>query len=102
MAVTPRPATRSGLPMPVQPRFNGLCSISPRRYSDRQDCWHICFGDVHVGNMWEHGERMPTQKPNPIMPCPCGETFDSHLLEHTPVHVPDITAAQQRDGIIRR
>jgi hypothetical protein len=52
--------------------------------------------------MWERGERMPSQTPNPIMPCPCGATFNSHLLEHTIVHVPHITAAQRCDGIIHR
>ncbi len=52
--------------------------------------------------MRERGERMPTQEPNSMMPCPCGVTFNSHLLEHTMVHVPHITAAQQRDAIIRR
>jgi hypothetical protein len=52
--------------------------------------------------MHERGELMPTQKPNSMMPCSCGETFDSHKMEDTPIHVPHITAAQRRDGIIRR
>jgi hypothetical protein len=52
--------------------------------------------------MWERGERMPSQEPNSLMRCPCGETFDSHTLAHTLIHVPHITAAQQRDGISRR
>lgn len=52
--------------------------------------------------MQERGERMPTQKPSPMMPCPCGEIFNSHLREHTLVHVPHITAAQRQDGILRR
>ena len=151
--------------------------LTRRRHPDRQDCWHIYFGDVQVGTiagragqpfdqdpwewrcgfypgsdpgeqeggtaadferaranfeeawlafstrrteadyqawrdqrdwtamkyaMWERGEGMPTQKPNPMMPCPCGKTFNSHLLAHTLVHVPHISAAQQRDGITRR
>ena len=33
--------------------------------------------------MWEKGERLPAQKPSSLMACPCGETFDSHRLEHT-------------------
>jgi hypothetical protein len=28
--------------------------------------------------MWERGERMPSQIPSSIMPCPCGVRFDSH------------------------
>ena len=138
-----------------------------RRYPQRQDCWHVYNGDVHVGTiarragvqvdaapwgwhlgfypgtgsgegtagtantfddaradfeaawrrilptlteanlqewrdqrdwterkyaMWARGERMPSQKPNSMMRCPCGEMFDSHRLEHTLIHVPHITA----------
>jgi hypothetical protein len=37
-----------------------------------------------------------------MMRCPCGETFNNHRLEHSMVHVPHITAAQQRDGISRQ
>jgi hypothetical protein len=51
--------------------------------------------------MWERGERMPSQLPNSLMRCPCGETFDSHCLEHTLTHVPHITAAHVADGIRR-
>jgi hypothetical protein len=51
--------------------------------------------------MWETGEKMPSQKPNSLMRCPCGETFDSHLLEHTVIHVPHITKANQADEIRR-
>jgi hypothetical protein len=45
--------------------------------------------------MWEAGERFPSQKPSSLMKCPSGETFDSHRLEHTMVHVPHITEAQR-------
>jgi hypothetical protein len=48
--------------------------------------------------MWERGERMPSQKPSSLMTCPCGETFDSHRLEHTVIHVPHITAAETRQA----
>jgi hypothetical protein len=41
--------------------------------------------------MWEAGERFPSQKPSSLMKCPCGETFDSHRLENTLIHVPHIT-----------
>jgi hypothetical protein len=36
--------------------------------------------------------RMPSQKPSSLMICPCGQVFDSHLLEHTLIHVPHIVA----------
>jgi hypothetical protein len=51
--------------------------------------------------VWERGELLPSQKPNSMMCCPCGETFDSHRLAHNLVHVPHITAAQATDGIRR-
>jgi hypothetical protein len=35
------------------------------------------------------------------MTCPCGETFDGHLLGHTMIHVPHITKANQADEIRR-
>src|SRR6202790_2200065 len=44
--------------------------------------------------MWQAGERLPSQKPNSRMTCPCGEVFDSHRLEETVIHVPHISAAQ--------
>jgi hypothetical protein len=44
--------------------------------------------------MWERGERMPAQRPGSLMRCPSGEIFNSHLLEHTLIHVPHVTAAQ--------
>jgi hypothetical protein len=44
--------------------------------------------------MGERGERMPSKMPNSLMRCPCGESFDSHQLAHTRIHVPHITAAQ--------
>jgi hypothetical protein len=51
--------------------------------------------------IWERGERLPSQLPCSLMKCPCGETFDSHRLEHTLIHVPHITAAHAVDGIRR-
>jgi hypothetical protein len=45
--------------------------------------------------MWERGERLPSQKPNSLMTCPCGDVFDSHRLEQTTIHVPHISAAEQ-------
>jgi hypothetical protein len=49
--------------------------------------------------MWEAGERFPSQKPSSLMQCPCGETFDSHRLEHTVIHVPQITETQRAHEI---
>jgi hypothetical protein len=46
--------------------------------------------------MWERGEKLPSQIFSSLMTCPCGETFDSHRLEHTVIHVPHITAAETR------
>jgi hypothetical protein len=50
---------------------------------------------------WERGERLTSQMPSSLMRCPCGETFDSHKLECTMIHVPHITAAHATDGIHR-
>jgi hypothetical protein len=44
--------------------------------------------------MWERGEKFPSQVPNTMMRCPCGERFDSHRLKETVIHVPHITASQ--------
>ena len=38
---------------------------------------------------------LPSQKPNSLMRCPCGQVFDSHKLEHSLIHVPHITAARR-------
>jgi hypothetical protein len=143
-------------------------TLTRRRYPERHDCWHVYYGDVHVGTiakqvgippgqdhpwgwlcgfypgshprdhtsgtaetfdqarerfeaawrvflaklteadfqarrdqqewterkraMWKGGERLPSQKPNSLMTCPCGQIFDSHRLADTIVHVPHITA----------
>jgi hypothetical protein len=51
--------------------------------------------------MWAAGEKLPSQKPSSLMRCPCGEVFDSHLIEDTMVHVPHISAVHAADGIRR-
>jgi hypothetical protein len=51
--------------------------------------------------VWERGEKLPSQYPSSLMTCPCGETFDSHRLEHTLIHVPHITKAHQANEICR-
>jgi hypothetical protein len=45
--------------------------------------------------MWERGEKLPPQRPSPLMRCPCGQQFDSHRLEHNLIHVPHITEHQR-------
>ena len=31
------------------PRFNGrMPALTPRRYPERPDCWHIYYGDIQV------------------------------------------------------
>jgi len=47
-----QPAIGSGLPRPVLPRFNSaMPELTRRRYPEREDCWHVYFGDVHVGTI---------------------------------------------------
>jgi hypothetical protein len=50
---------------------------------------------------WERREKLPSQLPSSLMRYPCGETFDSHKLECTMIHVPHITAAHAAEGIRR-
>jgi hypothetical protein len=28
-------------------------ALTRRRYAERQDCWHVFYGDVHVGTIAE-------------------------------------------------
>jgi hypothetical protein len=51
--------------------------------------------------MWKAGEKMPTQKPNSLMRCPCGETFDSHDPSGSLAHRVHIYARHATDGIHR-
>jgi hypothetical protein len=151
-------------------------ALTRRRYSERQDCWHVYYGDVHVGTiaiqpgvpvdvdqwgwdigfypgtkphqerggtaatfdharigfevawqallptlteadfdrwrealdrtalkyaMWERREKMLSQKPNTMMRCPCGETFDSHDPAGSYVHRSHIYESQANDAIRR-
>jgi hypothetical protein len=50
---------------------------------------------------WERGERLPSQRPNSMMRCPCGVRFDSHDPAGGYVHRGHITAAHAADGIRR-
>ena len=49
--------------------------------------------------MWKRGELLPSQKPNSMMGCPCGERFDSHDPAGSLAHRRHIYAAQAADGI---
>jgi hypothetical protein len=51
--------------------------------------------------MWERGELLPSQKPNSMMRCACGERFDSHDPASNHIHSPHIYAAQAADGMRR-
>jgi hypothetical protein len=66
-----------------------------QKWRDNRD-WH-----ARKYAMWEADEKLPSQKPGSLMRCPCGETFDSHRLEHTVIHVPHITKAQRAHEICR-
>jgi hypothetical protein len=45
--------------------------------------------------MWEAGERLQSQRPTSIMGCTCGESFGSHRLEESLIHVPHLSAAHE-------
>jgi hypothetical protein len=137
-------------PTAATARSWAMPNLTRRRYPERPDCWHVYYGDVHVGTiarlsgvpvdedqwgwdcgfypgtkphqhrggtaatfdqaradfekawdrllptlteedfdrwrhardwtarkyaMWKAGEKMPSQKPNTLMRCPCGETL---------------------------
>jgi hypothetical protein len=44
--------------------------------------------------MWKRGELLPSQKPDTMMRCPCGITFDSHDPAGSYVHRQHIYAKQ--------
>jgi hypothetical protein len=41
------------------------------------------------------GERLPSQRPTSIVRCTCGESFDSHRLDESLIHVPHLSAAMK-------
>jgi hypothetical protein len=57
-------------------------------WRDARDCHE------HRYAMWERGELLPSQKPNSMMRCPCGLTFDSHDPVGSCVHRQHIYARQ--------
>ena len=48
--------------------------------------------------MWECGELLPSQRPNSMMTCPCGQRFDSHDPAGSYDHRRHIYAAQSDRG----
>jgi hypothetical protein len=73
--------------------------LSNRTEADFQEWRHQRDWTARKYAMWERGEKMPLQRPNTMMRCPCGESFDSQRLEHTMIHAPHISAAHRADEI---
>ena len=70
-------------------------ALTRRRYTEyRDECWHIYYGDVHVGTI-----AILTGIPHDEDPW--GEFFDSHDPEGSYVHRRHIDAARATDGIRR-
>jgi hypothetical protein len=75
--------------------------LSNRTEADFQAWRHARDWTARKHAMWERGERLPSQNPNSMMTCPCGEFFDSHDPDGSCVHRGHIYAAQAADGIRR-
>ena len=54
--------------------------LTRRRYPERQDCWHIYFGDVHVGTIARRDGQPHDQDPWQWL---CGFYPDSNPGEQT-------------------
>jgi hypothetical protein len=48
--------------------------------------------------MWERGELLPSQEPNSMMRCSCGERFDSHDPASNHVHLPHTMRPKRLTG----
>jgi hypothetical protein len=49
---TPKSTRGSGLPMAGgQGHHSGMPQLTRCRYPERPDCWHVYYGDVHVGTI---------------------------------------------------
>jgi hypothetical protein len=77
----------------------GRLLISRRTEADFQEWRDNRDWTARKYAMRKTGEKFPSQRPSSLMKCPCGETFDSHRLEHTMVHVPHMTEAQRAHEI---
>jgi hypothetical protein len=116
------PSNGNGAAASIQARFLGNVSTAQPPPSARpraafEEAWRVFLAnrteaDFHEWRhardwhekkyaMWAAGEKLPSQKPSSLMRCPCGEVFDSHLIEDTLVHVPHISAVHAADGIRR-
>src|SRR6266446_6485792 len=96
---------------------SGTAATFDQARADFESAWNVFLSNRNEANfqawrdqrdwtarkyaMWERGEKLPSQKPNSLMRCPCGEVFDSHRLENTLIHVPHITAEHQAREIDR-
>jgi hypothetical protein len=68
--------------------------LSKRTEADFQEWREQRDLHQHKYAMWERGELLPSQKPNSMMRCPCGVTFDSHDPAASYVHRRHIYARQ--------
>ena len=96
-AVPPPRLTR---PAPIS-KLPGACFLSNRTEADFQAWRDARDWTAWKYAMWERGERLPSQNPNSMMTCPCGEFFDSHDPEGSYVHRRHVYAAKATDGIRR-
>jgi hypothetical protein len=87
---------------------NGTAPTFDQARSDFEDTWKVFLSNrtepdfqawreardwtARKYAMWAAGEKFPSQKSSSLMRCPCGETFDSHRLQDTMIHVPHISA----------
>jgi len=45
-------------------------ALTRRRYPERPDCWHVCFGDVRVGTIRDP-DRQPARRRSLSSRPPC-------------------------------
>jgi hypothetical protein len=73
-----------------------LSGANFKEWRDSRD-WH-----ERKYETWAAGELLPSQKPNTMLHCPCGNMFDSHDPASSYIHRQHIYVAQAADGIGRR
>jgi hypothetical protein len=56
-----------------------MTDLTRRRYPERPDCWHVYFGDVHVGTI---ARRIGNPNGSPAWEWSCGFYPGSHPGEH--------------------
>jgi hypothetical protein len=62
--------------------------LTRRRYPERQDCWHIYFGDVHVGTIARRVGQAPAKGAGAGGKS-LGPLHAEHAIRHTPKLNPD-------------